>query len=163
MGYGTPQEGWSNRRRGGPSLRKSIPVSVGEYDLHVDDFDDWLEALNEIELGRIRIEIARTTGLGLHSGIARRGAIPCISLTAKERLICALLLQHPKGVSKESLQAATGMKPTSLATYLSSKQEGLAEGIRNTDNGYVIEESWLDWALKIASEAMKKCTESETS
>ena len=142
-------------------MRKSISVSVGEYNLHVDDFDDWLEALDEIELGRIKIEVARTVGLDFHSGIGGRKAVPSERITAKERLICILLLHHPKGISKESLQAATGMKPTSLATYLSSKQKGLAEGIKDTDDGYVIEKDRLNWALKIALEAVNKCTESE--
>ena len=140
-------------------MKRTLSAKVEGYILAVDDFEDWLDALADIELGRIKLEIAKAAGLDWPFEITTGLTFSSSSVTSKEQIICALLMKYPKGLSKSDLQNATRMKPDSLTTYLTSKQEKIADGIEKQDDEYLIKTSWLNSAMVIAREALRKSSQ----
>ncbi len=137
-------------------MKKNLSAKVDDYTLEVEDFEDWMEALADIELGRVKLELTKAAGLSWPFEVSSGLKFSSPTVTAKEQIVCALLLKYPKGLSKIDLQSATGMKSDSLATYLTSKQEKIAEGFEKQDDVYVIKGSWLSTAIVIAGEALRK-------
>ena len=82
--------------------------------------------------------------------------LPPINLTMKEKIVCALFLHHPIGISKDDFQIMLDINPDSLATYLTSKQMGIAEGIQKKDDFYSIHDDKLSWARKIITDVISK-------
>ncbi len=60
-------------------------------------------------------------------------------------------------MSKDELQNVLMINPDSLATYLSSKQEGLADGFEKEGDNYAIRPDRICWALQMAGEVIFKC------
>ncbi|TET09518.1 MAG: hypothetical protein E3J86_07875 [Candidatus Thorarchaeota archaeon] len=137
-------------------MTRNLSVKIDDYTLEVEEFEEWIDALADIELGRIKLEIAKVARLGWPFEVSAGLKFSSPSVTSKEQIICALLLKYPKGLSKIDLQSATGMNPDSLATYLTSKQKEIAEGIEKQDDVYVIKDGWLSSAIGIAREALSK-------
>ncbi len=138
-------------------MKRNVSVKFGDYELKVEEFDDWSGAIAELSLGSTIMKIAFIVGHKVIYDSAAPLQFPEGVLTAKEKIVCSLLLRYPDGLSKENLQSATGMKPDSLATYLTSKQEGLAEGFEKSENDYSIKKETIGWAIDIASAALAKC------
>ena len=139
-------------------MKKMLSVEVEGYTLKVDEIDDWLDALAEIELGRIKIQIAKAASLDWPFDVTSGMTFSCSSVTLKEQIVCALILKYPKGLSKTDLQRATGMNPDSLATYLTSKQERIADWVGKENDEYGIKADRLSFAVAIAKEALMKCS-----
>jgi hypothetical protein len=79
------------------------------------------------------------------------------TVTSKEQIVCALLISCPKGLTKDELELTTRMKSDSLATYLTSKQKGIAEGIEKQEEIYLLKDNWLVSAMEIARNVLDKC------
>ncbi len=136
-------------------MKRTLSAKVEGYILEVEEFEEWMEALADIELGRIKLELAKAAGLDWPFEVTTGMTFSSSSVTSKEQIICALLMKYPKGLSKTDLQKATGMKPDSLVTYLTSKQKQIAEGIEKQDDEYMIKTSWLSSAMVIAREVLR--------
>lgn len=147
----------TERVEGGRTMKQSISVRHGEYKIEVDEFDSWISAISELVLGSAIMRIALIVGDEVIYDPSAPLRFPDGVLTSKERIVCALLLRYPEGVSKEHLTTATGMKPDSVATYLTSKQEGLAEGFVKLGDDYAIRKDMVGWALDMVMEAIEKC------
>lgn len=137
-------------------MKRTLSVKIDDYILEVEEFEEWMEALADIELGRIKLELAKVAGLNWPFEVSSGLNFSSLSVTSKEQIVCALLLKYPTGLSKTDLKSATGMKSDSLATYLTSKQEKIAEGIEKQGDIYLIKDTWLSSAMMIAKEALRK-------
>jgi hypothetical protein len=140
-------------------LKRNVSVRIGDYELKVEEFEDWIGAISELNLGSIIMRITFIVGPEAMYNSEVQLHFPDGVLTAKEKIVCSLLLRYPGGLSKDSLQNSTGIKPDSLATYLTSKKEGLAEGFEKVDEIYSIKKEKVGWALDIVSAAISKCEE----
>lgn len=138
-------------------MKRSLSVSIEPYRLEVAEFDNWKQALADIELGQIQMKIVKILGVKWPYTLSAELEIPCKSLSAKEQIVCALLLEYPKGLTKEILQGITGMTSDSVATYLTSKEKGIALGIIKEEENYRLKEEWVVTALAIAENAFEKC------
>lgn len=140
-------------------MKRNVSVRIGYYELKVEEFEDWIGAISELSLGSIIMKLAFILGNEIMYDSDAKLLFPEGVLTTKEKIICSLLLRYPGGLSKESMQRAIEIKSDSLATYLTSKQMGLSEGIEKSEEIYSIRKKKIGWALDIASVAISKCDE----
>jgi hypothetical protein len=138
-------------------MKRKLSVKIDDYILEVEDFEEWMGGLANLELGRVKLVLAKAAGLSWPYNVISGLKFSNSSVTSKEHIICALLLMYPKGLSKAELQSATGMKSDSLATYLTSKQEKIAEGIEKQEEVYLLKDTWLVSAMQIARDVLDKC------
>lgn len=138
-------------------MKRTFSASYNNYVLQVGEFENWSDALIEIEIGLTKLKIATCVGIGPICDCATAISFPKGTATAKQKIVCALMLQYPQGMSKDELQNVLMINPDSLATYLTSKQEGLADGFKKKGDNYAIKPDRIFWALQMAGEVISKC------
>ena len=129
-------------------MKKKLRLNQNGYDISVKDFTDWIEALEEIEIARLKIRAVEMVSPVLPLSILETQSFPSWFTRKMDLIIFSLLIKYPNGMTKEELTMLTGMKETSLLTLLTSKEKNLAEHLaKNDNNEYSLLRTSLHWAV----------------
>lgn len=129
-------------------MQRRISVKEGDIEISVQGFSDWIQALEEVRIGRIKTKISRIMDSTRLYSMLKELAFPSWLSRAVDLITFAMLVEFPNGLTKKELASITGMKKDSVATYLTSKEIGLAEYLtKNDEDKYLLRASSLDWAI----------------
>ncbi len=129
-------------------IKKKLSIKESDYYLSVEGFSDWIEAIEEIEIARVKTRVAKLILPESSKSILETKSFPSWLTRAADLIIFALLLKYPKGITKDELAIITGMKETSLVTLLTSKEKKLAEYLTKNDNSeYSLLTTSLHWVI----------------
>ena len=131
------------------NLRKELSMKVGEYRLRVENFNDWLEAIEEIEIGRRRILLSSVLELREIDRMLEGLSFPSWLDRAADKIVCLLILKHPEGLTKEELSSIIDIKMTLLTTVLTSGDEELVRHLVRDDDIYKLHPESLAWGIEM--------------
>ncbi|MBD3157492.1 MAG: hypothetical protein GF309_01770 [Candidatus Lokiarchaeota archaeon] len=129
-------------------MQRRISVKESNIEISVQGFSDWIEALEEVRIGRIKTRLSRIMDSTRLYSMLNELTFPSWLSRAVDLITFAMLVEFPNGLTKKEAASITGMKEDSVATYLTSKEIGLAEHLTKNDEGkYLLRASSLDWAI----------------
>lgn len=139
-------------------ITRVLAQSVGEYELRVEGFTDWVKALLEIGIGAFKIELVELLQPVYSAADNLVGvAFPQVMDGVEDRLLVLFLLCHPSGATQDNLQALVQAPVKTVRNWLTENSKGLAGHLQKVGTNYSLRSESISWALNSAKEILDRC------